>query len=205
MIGTTPPSAERSVQSMTPDGPELTAIGRYVMPDFVMQDCDIAILFGTRHGLEDFVRDTIALWNDRRFGKIIISGGRTANLPDTEAECLRGLLVANGLPASVVLIENCATNTGENVIFSKALVASCSMPEPASILCIGKICSSRRYAMTVRRHWPHVTAVVHGVNYFGEAKETWWRHDEFRKRVLSEYAKIPGYISAGFVAELDDI
>jgi len=142
---------------MTPAEAELTAIGRYVMPDFVMQDCDIAILFGTRHGLEDFVRDTIALWNERRFGKIIVSGGRTASLPDTEAEYLSGLLVANGLPASVVLIENCATNTGENVIFSKALMASCGMPEPASILCIGKmlqpaICDDGQAPLASRHH-----------------------------------------------------
>ena len=184
---------------------DLIAIGRYVMPDFVMRDCDVAILFGTRHGLEDFVRDTVTLWTERRFRTIIVSGGRTANLPETEAQCLVDLLLANGLPRDVILIEDRATNTGENVSSSKELMADRNMPAPASILCIGKICSSRRYAMTVRRHWPDVTTVVHGVNYFGEPTETWWRHDEFRNRVLSEYAKMPGYISAGFIAELDDI
>ena len=190
---------------LAPTEAELIAIGRYVMPDFAMQACDVAILFGTRHGLEDFVRDTLALWTERRFGKIIVSGGRTANLPETEAQCLVELLLANGLPRDVILIEDRATNTGENVSFSKELMANSNMPAPTSILCIGKICSCRRYAMTVRRHWPDVTTVVHGVNYFGEPRETWWRHDEFRNRVLSEYAKMPGYISAGFIAELDDI
>lgn len=29
------------------------------------------------------------------------------------------------------------------------------------------------------------------------------RHDEFRGRVLGEFARIPGYIQAGFLEEID--
>jgi hypothetical protein len=34
--------------------------------------------------------------------------------------------------------------------------------------------------------------------------ERWHEHDEFRARVLREFAKIPRYLAEGFLAEIED-
>jgi hypothetical protein len=39
-------------------------------------------------------------------------------------------------------------------------------------------------------------------NYFGISAERWHAHVEFRARVLSEFVKIPRYLSEGFLEEI---
>lgn len=60
---------------------------------------------------------------------IIASGGQGADEPTTEAECIRNELVAAGIPADRILMENQSTTTAENLQFSKALIA----PSDASV------------------------------------------------------------------------
>ncbi|MNV80497.1 hypothetical protein D3C71_1741060 [compost metagenome] len=71
-----------------------------------------------------------------------------------------------------------------------------------SVLAIGKICSTRRYLMTLERHWPGLQLSCWGVNYFGVPAEKWHESDEFRTRVMGEYAKIPRYLASDFLTEL---
>ncbi|HEX9119102.1 MAG TPA: hypothetical protein VF840_01035, partial [Terriglobales bacterium] len=63
---------------------------------------------------------------------------------------------------------------------------------------IGKICSTRRYLMTLQRHWPGLNMSVCLVNYFGIPADRWHEHAEFRARVLSEFDKMPRYLAAGY-------
>jgi hypothetical protein len=44
---------------------------------------------------------------------------------------------------------------------------------------------------------------VCAVNYFGVPAGRWHEHDDFRARVLGEFDKIPRYVQAGFLAEID--
>jgi len=74
-----------------------------------------------------------------------------------------------------------------------------------SLLVIGKVCAMRRYLMTLARHWPAPRVSAHPVNYFGLPAERWHEHDEFRRRVLAEFGKIPGYLQQGFLREIDTL
>jgi hypothetical protein len=56
---------------------KLRLIQEYVMPSTVPAPSDIALLFGTRHGIDDFCSDTLALWNRQFFRRLIVSGGPT--------------------------------------------------------------------------------------------------------------------------------
>jgi hypothetical protein len=91
------------------------------------------------------------------------------------------------------------------VRFGRARVAEVmDVAAIGSVVVIGKVCSTRRYLMTLRRHWPGLRVSVCPVNYFGVPVERWHEHDEFRARVLGEFAKIPRYLAEGFLAEIDD-
>jgi uncharacterized SAM-binding protein YcdF (DUF218 family) len=174
------------------------------MPEVPLIECDIAFLFGTRHGIEDFCMETYDLWRRGLFRKVLISGGYTAQIRETEAEVISARLRQLGMPQSDLILENAATNTGQNVVFGlEKLADAMDISSIKSVLLIGKICSARRYLMTLERHWPGRRLSFHGVNYFGVPVERWYEHDEFRARVMDEFVKIPRYLRQDFLSEIE--
>ena len=181
----------------------LERIARYVMPDIPEKKADLALVFGTRHGVACFCMSIHALWQRRMFKRILITGGRTAGQTEPEAHVIARRLISLGIPEDILLLEVEAMNTGENVRFSRDMMAS--MPDADSInslLVVGKICALRRYMMTLERHWPAPTRYASPINYFGLEKERWYEHAEFRRRVLAEFEKIPGYLRADYLREI---
>lgn len=185
---------------------DLLQIATYVMPAVPLVPCDIALVFGTRHGVETFCTDTHDLWRRGLFKKLLVSGGHTGDHPLSEAQTIGSRLRQLGIPEGDVLLENSAMNTGENVILGRARLAeTMDISCIASVFVIGKICAMRRYLMTMKRHWPEVHLSGWGVNYFGVAAQNWHASDAFRQRVLDEYAKIPRYLEQGFLTELENV
>jgi len=186
---------------MTAD--DLLRISAYVMPSLPAQPSTLGFLFGTRHGVEQFCRETHALWQAGMFKHLLVSGGATAGNPRAEAEVIAERLLELGIPASILILETATTNTGENVILGRARVAeTLGLGQVDSLLVIGKVCAMRRYLMTLARHWPGPTLSAHPVNYFGLPAERWHERDEFRARVLGEFGKIPAYLEQGFLREI---
>lgn len=187
---------------MTPT--DLQLISEYLMPDLPLRRCDIGFMFGTRHGVEEFCEVAHSLWLEQMFGKLLISGGYTRGHDKSEAEVLGDRLVQLGMPRSALILETAATNTGENVIFGKRKMSEAMDVEDIdSVLVIGKICSTRRYLMTLKRHWPEVEVSACPVNYFGVPPGRWSEHVEFRERVLGEFARIPRYLQQDFISEIE--
>jgi uncharacterized SAM-binding protein YcdF (DUF218 family) len=182
---------------------DLQSIADYVMPAFPPAPSDLGFLFGTRHGVAEFCEAAHALWQGGMFQRLLVSGGATAGLPRPEADIIGERLLQLGVPESVLILETAAANTGENVLLGRARVAQV-MDAAAirSVLVIGKVCSTRRYLMTLQRHWPGLRMSVCPVNYFGVPAERWHEHDEFRARVLGEFDKIPRYLAQGYLHEI---
>jgi len=189
---------------MTMTADDLLRISRYVMPVLTPQPSALGFLFGTRHGVDEFCLETHALWQAGMFRHLLVSGGPTGGNPHAEALVIAERLLQLGIPASILILEPAATNTGENVILGRARVAeTIGLEHIDSLLVIGKVCAMRRYLMTLARHWPEPRLSAHPVNYFGLPAERWHEHEEFRARVLGEFGKIPGYIEQGFLREID--
>lgn len=182
---------------------DLQRIADYVMPAFPAIPSDLGFLFGTRHGVGEFCAAAHALWQDGMFKRLLVSGGCTGNVPRSEAEVIGERLLQLGVPESALILETAATNTGENVQLGRAKVAELmDIAAIRSVVVIGKVCSTRRYLMTLQRHWPGLRMSVCPVNYFGVPADRWHEHEEFRTRVLSEFDKIPLYLSRGFLDEI---
>jgi len=182
---------------------DLQHIADYMMPSFPPRPSDLGFLFGTRHGVAEFCQTTLALWQQGMFKRLLVSGGRTGGRARSEAEVIGEELVRLGVPESVLILEHAATNTGENVIYGRQKVAKMmDVSAIRSVLVIGKVCSTRRYLMTLQRHWPGLRLSISPVNYFGVPVERWHEHDEFRARVLHEYEKIPLYLQQGFLEDI---
>lgn len=174
----------------------------YVDPVLDWVQCEYALVFGTRHGVDPFVADIMRGHRFGEFRKAIVSGGATRGDDTPEAHILADKLVAAGLPSQDIIIEDRATNTLENVVFSRELLAAQGI-KPDTLVLIGKICSIRRYMMTVAKQWPEIeTMGKRAVNYFDAGRDDWHRDETFRKRVFGELDRIAVYQEKGDITDV---
>jgi DUF218 domain len=172
----------------------------YVSPHTALFQSRYALVFGTRHGVSAFADDIVRLYRRSYFDNLIISGGVTPGDTRPEATIMAQELRMRGLPTDIMSLETEATNTGQNVVFGRERMLGVSIPR---LLLIGKISSARRYIMTVRKQWPEIAQLCcYRVNYFGCDEQHWWRHREFRTRVITEARKIRTYIALGYISEI---
>jgi uncharacterized SAM-binding protein YcdF (DUF218 family) len=167
-----------------------------------LRSADLLFVFGQRRGEREIIAAAIDLWQRGLFRHAIVSGGATQGNPRTECSIIKDGMVAGGVPAKLILEEHHATNTGENVLLSLPIIdAALGRAAIKSVICLGKICTARRYPMTLQRHWPEVEKMLVTVNPYAVPVERWHTDPLFRHRVLTEYAKIAPYKAQGFVAD----
>jgi uncharacterized SAM-binding protein YcdF (DUF218 family) len=94
---------------------------------------------------------------------LIFSGGLgaiTKTLWTTpEADRFAAIAVSMGVPADRILIENQSTNTGENVAFTRRLLAERQL-DPHSFIVVQKPYMERRSYATFRKVWPDKRVMV---------------------------------------------
>ena|ERR1700683_1524639 len=172
----------------------------YVSPYVVLFPTEYALVFGTRHGMANFADDILSLYSRGYFKGLIISGGVTPQGVLSESWMIRRALVRRGIPKDIIILEDKAMNTVENVVFSRDKMKGFDLRE---LLLIGKLSSKRRYIMTVKRQWPEIGRVCcHGVNYFSSDEAHWWKDGEFRRRVLSECRKLCTYVEKDLISDV---
>ena len=88
---------------------------------------------------------------------LIFSGGLgsiTRRLwKEPEADQFAAIAIGMGVPPEKILIENRSTNTGENVLFTRRLLAAKQI-DPAKFILVQKPYMERRSYATFRRVWP---------------------------------------------------
>ncbi len=89
---------------------------------------------------------------------ILFSGARgrmTQDWPETEAEAMARVARDLGVADDAILVENRATNTGENIRFSRELLAARSIPLATAIV-VQKPYMERRSIAALEVQWPEV-------------------------------------------------
>lgn len=64
----------------------------------------------------------VELWNQGKVEKLILTGGLGSGDQQTEAEAMKKFLLSNGIPEEALILEEKATNTYENLLFSSQLI-----------------------------------------------------------------------------------
>jgi uncharacterized SAM-binding protein YcdF (DUF218 family) len=163
---------------------------------------DLLFVFGQRRGVAPLVEAAVDLWQRGLFRHAIVSGGATQGDPRSECAVIKDGMVAGGVPAGLILEEHQATNTGDNVVLSLPVIdAALGLHNVRSVIGLGKVCTSRRYLMTLQRHWPEVDKMLATANPYGVPVERWHTDPVFRARVLAEDAKIAPYKERGFIVD----
>lgn len=100
--------------------------------------------------------------------KIIFTGGFgriTKNLWNmTEAEKFAEIAVNLGVPRDKIIIENRATNTGENISKTKKLLKDLDL-SPSSFIIVDKPYRERRTFATIKKQWPEIDFIITSPQY----------------------------------------
>ena len=80
----------------------------------------------------------------------ILTKGKFAK---TEAETFADVAIAKGVPPKAILLETRSTNTGENIQFSRALLAEHGL-DPETFIVVQKPYMERRAYATFMKQWP---------------------------------------------------
>lgn len=184
----------------------LKTIGAYMLIETPIARADVCIVFGckTIERREALANHAADLYEQGYVGLIAVTGGVPDKNGVTEAAHMRDVLIKRGVPAGSILSEEQATNTGENVINTRALLErEKGKGTIQSVIGIGQMHAARRFVMTLERHWPEVKKMFTAPNYYGIPREEFYKDPVFRSEVLHEYRKIPAYRATGFIREID--
>ncbi len=183
-----------------PTDDEIAAINARHLVDTPLQPADLLFVFGTRQDVDERVDEAVRLWRGGYFRWAIVSGGVTPGDALSECAVITAAMIARGIPANVILCEDRAMNTGENVIFSLPVIdAAIGLKNIRRVICLGNTWTARRYPM--HRHWPEVEKMLVMVDTFKTPRSLWHSDPEFSRRMLSEWDKIEPYKERGFIAE----
>ncbi|MGA2580557.1 MAG: YdcF family protein [Bryobacteraceae bacterium] len=125
---------------------------------------DVIVVFGTND--LRVARFAARLYQDGFGHSLVCTGGMAhqgdllaTNWPKTEAEMYADEAVALGVPRDRILIEPRATNTAENIRFTRELLCR-NGGRPRSLLLATKPFMQRRVLATMAVEWPEVPATV---------------------------------------------
>lgn len=103
------------------------------------------------------------LWLDGMAPVLVMSGGlgnfTLGMWTEKEADRFAAVAVKMGVPGDAILVENQSTNTGENIQFSKKLLAERGL-DPQKFIVIQKPYMERRSYATFKKHWPDKELLV---------------------------------------------
>ena len=185
-----------------PTAAEIAAINAEHLVITPLKPADLLFVFGTRVDVDERVDEAVRLWREGYFRWSIVSGGITPGSDRSECDIIADAMMARGIPAEIILREDRAMNTGENVIFSLPIIdAALGLANIASVICLGNSWTARRYPMTLQRHWPEVEKMLVTVDGFATPRALWHTDAEFSRRMHAEWDKIGPYLARGFIVE----
>lgn len=169
------------------------------MPDKV----DVCIVLGNDY--VDTMMDVAAIFNKGICDKFILTG-HSAKM-DKEPECDRFFQkgLEFGIPAENMFLENRATNSYENLEFSKQIINEQlgGFDNCRKILFVAKAFVTRRVDMTAKKLYPdfiqafYYPTVDNSENGKNIRADNWWKNEAATKRVMAEVERIGKYFLNG--------
>ena len=176
----------------------------YMLMHHTLKPMDAIFILGS----EDLrVADRAAELFHQGFGKYVICsglGGVAAVFDEPEAVVFGRRVEECGVPREKIILEPRATNTGENVQYTKALVAEMCLDVQSFIL-VQKPYMERRSYATFRKQWPEAECVVTSPElsyeeFMGDDEVFKTRHIQ---SMVGDLQRIKEYPAKGFQIEQD--
>lgn len=168
---------------------------------------DVCIgLGGHDLGVADYTAD---LYHEGLFRRIVFTGANAPTtvdaFPQGEALGYRDHAVARGVPADAVLVEPAATNTSENLEYSRKVLAEHQI-QPSSVLLVSHPYQRRRAFATCQVVWPEVDVLcVSRPLGLAAYVETIGDAGRVVDMLVGETQRLTLYAELGFISHEEDV
>ncbi len=162
-------------------------LARFLTPDDHMQSADAILVFS---GDPDYERtlEAARLYNLGYAHYLVFSG---QGGPGDSALSMAAVAQLRGVPDHAILVDRRATNTYENVLFVRELLARGHVRR---LILVTSPYHQRRAYLVARHLLPHVLLINHPVPHGRWNPQGWWRDPFARTILVREYAKLAGYL-----------
>jgi uncharacterized SAM-binding protein YcdF (DUF218 family) len=180
-------------------------IWRYHRLNHRPKNCCAAIALGCNDlGVAAHAAD---LYHRGLFPVVVFSGANSREtftaFPRGEGVHYRERALELGVPDEAILVEPCATNTGENIMLSRELLRSQGIPVESLMLVSMPYMERRAYA-TTRKVWPEVEPVCTSAPLtFSEYKKSRDHGTELIDMIIGDLQRIIEYPGQGFAIAQD--
>ena len=168
------------------------------VPTENLPQADAIFVFG--HYEPQVAHHAAELWKKGRAPLIIISGKGRDAIPkgfETEADSYKSLIVTDGVPESVIILEKESTNSLENVVMGMAEARKIGV-NPKSVILCAMPPLLRRSCATFRKQFPKVT--VYGSAF---TMPTEWFTPKRIIRLLGEIQRLNEYAEKGDIVKVE--
>jgi uncharacterized SAM-binding protein YcdF (DUF218 family) len=168
------------------------------------KDADLIFVLGS--GYLPTMDTAAELYNKKRAPLVLITGrcsSKESQPKESECYLFKNRGIELGIPEDHILIEPNASNTKENILFSKELLeARGLLPKIKTILFVCQNFHTRRVLMTSNAVFGNsITPLFYSVNDSRDIqKDNWWLTDIKRNRVLEEMRRITEYSVKGDIS-----
>lgn len=190
---------------------DLETIWGYLVVKQDLPEMADAAIIGGEGLLTDGATRTAELYHQGVISVIVASGHSSSPLDGvtTEAELLRDALIKRGVPQVAIIEEPNATNTAENITFSRKLLYDEGFT-PEEIILVHKPYMTRRFIATAAPNWPeprpsfYTTSIQTTMrDYITYEDTTCGREGRMVTAMLGDYARIKEYPSRGWTTKQD--
>ncbi len=171
------------------------------------EQCDCIFVLGSND--IRVAEQAAALYHQGISPYVMISGGKGRFTEDafekSEAETFAEILIDEGVPASALILEKEATNTGENITLSYALMKEKGL-NFQRLLLVQKPFMERRAFATFMKQWPEpvqsVLVTSQAVSLIDYPNED-LPFDMVVDAMIADFERIQTYLAQGFQIEQD--
>jgi uncharacterized SAM-binding protein YcdF (DUF218 family) len=123
---------------------------------------------------------------------------------EPEAHKFRRIAIGRGVPEEAIIVEDRSTNSGENVIFTRRLLAERGVRMRRAI-CVQKPYMERRVWATLRKQWVECDFVLSSppISYGAYAQAGIIEADKLLKELVGQVDRIERYPTKGFTVPVD--
>lgn len=188
---------------------DLRVIWDYLRLNMEPEKADCIIGFGCIN--DDVAIRSAELYLDGYAPKILFTGGLGRNTlgrwNKSEAERFCDIALKFGVPKEDILIENKSTNSGENISFSREVLAQNSL-KVSKILAVHKPYMERRVYAALRKQWPEVTVVTASIDidmedYIALTMKQGLSEKEVIDTIVGDFQRMESYAKLGFQIKQD--
>lgn len=188
---------------------DLRVIWDYLKLNMKPEKADCIIGFGCIN--DDVAEKSAELYLNGYAPKILFTGGLGRNTlgrwEKSEAERFCDIALKFGVPKEDILIENKSTNSGENISFSREVLAQNSL-KVSKILAVHKPYMERRVYAALRKQWPEVTVVTASIDidmedYIALTMKQGLSEKEVIDTIVGDFQRMESYAKLGFQIKQD--